>query len=198
MSKSAMGKTERRAFDLELRVEHGGENSPPRLVGHAALFDTLSEDLGGFREKIAAGAFSKSIGGDVRALFNHDPNFVLGRTRAKTLRLAEDGRGLAIEIDPPDTAMAAAVVTSIQRGDVSQMSFGFRTIRDHWELDSDGAAIRTLIEAQLLDVSPVTFAAYPQTDVAVRAMETWRHGVAAAQTIDPLILARQRQAEVAI
>lgn len=166
---------ERRAFaGAELRVE-GGDDEPRLIRGHAAVFNQLSEDLGGFREKIEPGAFAKSLKGDVRALFNHDPSWILGRTKSRTLRLAEDAQGLAVEIRPPDTGQARSVLEGIDRGDVSQMSFSFRTITDEWN-QVDGETVRTLREVELFDVSPVTFAAYPQTDVVIaqRSLEAWR------------------------
>ena len=128
----------------DLRVVAEG---PPRIVGHAALFDRLSEDLGGFRERIRPGAFAASlVADDVRALFNHDPNVILGRNRAGTLRITEDGRGLGIEIDPPDTQAARDLMVSIARGDVSQMSFGFSVAPggQTWEKDAQGGVLRTL------------------------------------------------------
>jgi uncharacterized protein len=163
-------KKEIRTVPIELRVE-GGES--PKIVGHAAVFDKWSEDLGGFREKIRAGAFKKTIKeADVRALFNHDPNFVLGRNKAGTLSLAEDDKGLAISIDPPDTQWARDLTTSIERGDIDQMSFGFRTIKDQWTTPKEGNENqRELLEVELFDVSPVTFPAYPQTDVGVRSVD---------------------------
>ena len=155
---------------LEIRQS---KSEPAKIVGHAAVFNQWSENLGGFKEKIAPGAFAKSIkSDDVRALFNHNPDFVLGRTASKTLRLSEDGQGLAMECDPPDTQMARDVMELIRRGDISQMSFGFKTISDQWTRGADGQPDeRTLIEAQLYDVSPVTYPAYPQTDVNCRALE---------------------------
>ena len=100
----------------------------PTIEGHAAVFDSLSVELWGFFEEIAPGAFADSIeaGDDVRALFNHDPNYVLGRSRNGTLRLAEDEVGLRVEFEPPDTQQARDVVTLIERGDVNQMSFALR------------------------------------------------------------------------
>lgn len=164
---------ERRAFVAELRVSK--EADKPVLRGHAAVFDQLSADLGGFREKIAKGAFLEAIAeDDVRALFNHDSNIVLGRNKAGTLRLSEDKTGLLVEIDPPDTQAARDLMVSIERGDISQMSFGF-TVKlggQVWEEQEDGSYIRTITEARLFDVSPVTFPAYPQTDIAVREMRS--------------------------
>ena len=163
-------KKEVRTVPIELRVE-GDETK--KITGHAAVFDKWSEDLGGFREKIRPGAFRKTIKeADVRALFNHDPNFVLGRNTAGTLSLEEDKKGLAISIEPPDTQWARDLTTSIERGDINQMSFGFRTIKDQWTTPKDsGDNQRELLEVELFDVSPVTFPAYPQTDVGVRSVD---------------------------
>lgn len=146
----------------------------PVIRGHAAVFHHLSQDLGGFREQVIPGAFQDSIiSDDVRALFNHDPSMVLGRNKAGTLRLSEDQRGLAIEVDPPDTQFARDLITSMRRGDISQMSFAFRIPPggQDWAKDSSGATIRTLKKINLQDVSPVTFPAYLGTDVAVRAFQ---------------------------
>jgi uncharacterized protein len=104
----------------------------------------------------------------LRALLNHDSNFVLGRSKNGTLRLWEDERGLAIEIDPPATRWANDLLVSIGRGDIDQMSFGFTTAEDRWE-SIDGETRRTILRMdELFDVSPVTFPAYPETDVALR------------------------------
>jgi len=163
-------KKEVRTVPIELRVE-GDETK--KITGHAAVFDKWSEDLGGFREKIRAGAFKKTIKeADVRALFNHDPNFVLGRNTAGTLTLEEDKKGLAISIEPPDTQWARDLTTSIERGDINQMSFGFRTVKDQWTTPKEGTDNqRELLEVELFDVSPVTFPAYPQTDVGMRSID---------------------------
>jgi hypothetical protein len=167
---------ERRTLDIELRVERR-EDGPAKIVGHAAVFNSLSEDLGGFREQIAPGAFADAVKtDDVRALWNHNPDYVLGRNRAKTLTLSEDSRGLKIEVDPPDTQFARDLMVSIERGDVSQMSFAFsvRANGQNWGKDDDGRVVRTLTNVRLFDVSPVTYPAYAQTDVAVRSMEAWK------------------------
>lgn len=176
-----MNDIERRFFVVdELRVEGRGDGKKPVIYGHAAVFNQLSEDLGGFREQIAPGAFAEAIqADDVRALFNHNPDYVLGRSVAKTLRLAEDSRGLAIEIDPPETQIARDLMTSMERGDITQMSFGFsvRPNGQNWAKDDEGRVIRTLTKVRLFDVSPVTYPAYPQTDVAMRSLEEFRQHV---------------------
>lgn len=165
---------ERRAFSLaQIEVRTETETELPKIVGYAAVFNEWSEPLGGggFREIIRPGAFSKSIKtADVRALWNHDPNYVLGRTKSGTLKLTEDEKGLAIEITPPNTTWAKDLLESIRRGDVDQMSFGFRTVKDRWSSEN-GQTIRELLEVELFDVSPVTFPAYPQTSVTVRSAE---------------------------
>lgn len=168
---------ERRAVALEGAVIETRAEGKKTLRGHAAVFNQLSEDLGGFREQIQPGAFADAIEkDDVRALFNHDINYVLGRNVSKTLRLKEDARGLAIEIDLPDTQMARDLAVSIERGDVSQMSFGFsvRPGGQDFAKDDSGQMIRTLKRVRLYDVSPVTFPAYPQTDVAMRDLRSWQ------------------------
>lgn len=162
-------KIERRTLPVTLRAKDG---AAPMIAGHAAVFNTET-DLGWFSEQVAPGAFTRAIAeDDVRALWNHDPNFVLGRNKAGTLRLSEDDTGLAVEIDPPDTQWARDLVTSMQRGDVSQMSFGFQVISEQWEArKGERTDLRTLIECRLFDVSPVTYPAYDTTDVGVRSAQ---------------------------
>lgn len=158
---------ERRTFIMkELRIAKDDES--PKIVGYAAVFNQLSDDLGGFRERVLPGAFEETIkADDIRALWNHDPNYVLGRNASGTLKLAEDEHGLRIEIDPPDTQWARDLLATMQRGDVDQMSFGFYTVSDDWRKEK-GQVVRDLVKAKLFDVSPVTFPAYPQTVVHAR------------------------------
>jgi HK97 family phage prohead protease len=168
-----MSDVERRIGISKLEVR-SAETGPPRLVGYAAKFDSWSEDLGGFRERIKPGAFDRALAGehDVRALINHDSNLILGRSRSGTLRLSSDEVGLRMELDLPDTQVARDLSTSIQRGDIDQMSFGFMVDRGGslWDLDAEPVE-RTITEvSQLLDVSVVTFPAYPQTEVALRSL----------------------------
>lgn len=170
---------ERRAFECDqmVLVRAAGDEEKkklPMIRGHAAVFGVLSEVMWGFREVIAPGAFTQAIvEDDVRCLFNHNPDHVLGRNRAKptpTLRLSEDETGLMIECDPPSTQLASDLITSIERGDVSQQSFAFRVVDQKWET-KDEVDIRTILKVKLYDVSPVTFPAYPETDVSARSLE---------------------------
>lgn len=170
-------KPEIRSFDVtELRVADDGAGGQV-LTGHAAVFNQLSVDLGGFREKIEPGAFADSLlADDIRALWNHDSNLVLGRNRAGTLQLAEDERGLAVKITPPPAQWARDAMVTIGRGDVSQMSFMFDTITDSWQI-VEGENIRTLHKVRAWEVSPVTFPAYPQTEIGLRAAPGLMGGV---------------------
>lgn len=161
---------ERRLIASELRaVSDDGKRT---IGGYAAVFNSLSVVLWDFREEIKPGAFTQSIAtNNVRGLWNHDTGEVLGVTGNGTLRLREDEHGLLFEMDLPDTQRGRDAFTLIQRGDVANMSFGFRTLPDgdEWRIDADGQYIRTLKAVDLLEVSPVTFPAYPATEVGVRS-----------------------------
>jgi HK97 family phage prohead protease len=148
------------------------------LRGHAAVFNSLSDDLGGFRELIAPGFFRASLRKqpDVRLLFNHDPNYVMGRTASGTLELREDNRGLHVFARVDKTiGWVNDLRTSMQRGDVDQMSFAF-TVReggDDWAVTDDESIVRTLLPdgaEQLFDVSVVTYPAYKATEVSMRSV----------------------------
>jgi len=170
--RSAPAGREVRTICAELRAMPAADGKPAKICGHAANFNSMSQDLGGFTERIAPGAFAKTLlNADVRALWNHDANIVLGRNKSGTLSLQEDSQGLYFEVNCPDTQLVRDMVVSpIMRGDVSQCSFGFYTIADSWE-NIGGQVVRTLLEVELLDVSPVTYAAYNSTDVAMRSMQ---------------------------
>lgn len=162
---------ERLRFAVELRAIGGGDDKEPRkIVGKPAVFNVLSQDLGGFRERILSGAFTKTLQeSNVKSLWNHDPNYVFGSRKAGTLDIRETEFGLEFEAVPPDTTWSRDFLTSIERGDVDQMSFMFRTVKDRWILDENDEVIRELVEVQLFEVSPVTFPAYPQTSVSMRS-----------------------------
>jgi uncharacterized protein len=171
--KPAPQSTERRFVELT-GVSVRAADGKRTLSGHAAVFDKLSVKMMGFREYIRKGAFTESIAqDDIRALWNHDSNLVLGRNKSGTLRLKEDAKGLAVEIDLPDTQAGRDAQVSIDRGDVTQMSFAFRTKTggDNW-FEEDGEDRRELLAAQLFEVSPVTFPAYPDTDVSLKGLRS--------------------------
>jgi len=159
--------------DTELRVTGDGQ---PKITGYAAKYGKWSLDLGGFTERIQAGAFDEVMEkSDVRALKNHDPNLLLGRTTSGTLRLKSNTVGLNFEIDPPDTNNGRDIIEEIRRKDITGCSFAFTVEEDEWKNKKDGSAERTITKVrQLFDVGPVTFPAYPDTDVAVRSLEKFR------------------------
>jgi HK97 family phage prohead protease len=166
-------RTERRTFRVELRAADGDTDAMPTISGYAAKFDRETVIGGWYREIIRAGAFERAAReDDVRALFNHDPNFVLGRTTSGTLALEEDATGLRIDVTPPDTQWARDLVETIRRGDVDQMSFAFSVVKERWERDETQtpSEMRELLEVRLYDVSPVTYPAYEDTEVSVREL----------------------------
>lgn len=142
--------------------------------GYAALFN-VETDIGGyFREQIAPGAFADSIkSGDVRALVDHDSGRVIGRSTAGTLRLKEDTKGLAVEIDLPDTSDGRDLAVQLDRGDISGMSFGFRATREQWDTTGD-VPLRTILQVELFEVSAVAFPAYDDTSIALRSLDAAR------------------------
>ena len=143
------------------------------IIGYASMFNSPSQDLGGFVEVIRPGAFTKSLenGADVRCLFNHDENQILGRNTSGTLRLAEDSVGLRFECELGNQSYANDLYESIQRGDVDQCSFGFYCVRDNWVSTPDAPGLlREVLEAEVFDVSPVTFPAYLSTSLSARSL----------------------------
>lgn len=181
---------ERRYFTspVEVRAKDDGAKM---IRGHAAVFDSLSDNLGGFREKIAPGAFDGVLSDDVRALFNHDPNLILGRT-PNTVRISVDKDGLLYEIDPPDTQLGRDLVVSMERGDITQSSFAFTVERDDWAEDDDGRVIRTIHEVKrLYDVSPVTYPAYPDAKVGLRGFTEYMNKRAEQRGIPLAVLYRE-------
>lgn len=194
---------ERRTITLkELRVIEANVDpqTEPAIEGYASVFDSWSEELGGnspFREKVVKGAFEETIqNDDIRALFNHDPNYVLGRNKAGTLTLEEDEKGLKVRIVPPDTQWAKDLLVSIKRGDITQMSFGFTVILDRWSYE-DNLDVRELLKVKLFDVSPVTFPAYAQTECGIRTMldimQTHQSEVAKSKETNKRKLEMQKQ-----
>ena len=127
------------------------------ISGYAAVFNRVAKITERLHEKIAPGAFKNSLGGDIRALWSHNTDIVLGRTVNDTLKLSEDDQGLKFELSLPDTSAGRDAFTLIKRGDVSGVSFGFGVKKDSWDRGSDGQPhTRTLVDVDLLEISPTT------------------------------------------
>jgi HK97 family phage prohead protease len=161
-----MDNLERRAF-VECRAE--ASDNGKKIRGYPVVFNSLSVDLGGFREIISPEAVDRTLneGLDVRALVDHDSSKVIGRTRAGTLRLRKDSRGLHMEVEPDeDISYARDVMIAVRRGDISGMSFGFRVDSDEWDYDGK-IPVRTVTDMRISEISIVAFPAYTATDVQV-------------------------------
>lgn len=157
---------------VELREHEGGGST---AIGYASVFESTSQNLGGFVERVAPGAFKKTLQeADVRALFNHDQNQLLGRVSSGTLRLAEDDKGLRYEVDLPNTQLGRDLTELLRRGDITGSSFGFRTIEDDWSETREGYPMRTLRQVALVDVSPVVYPAYLAAEASLRSLASSR------------------------
>jgi HK97 family phage prohead protease len=155
-------------------IETRADGGKTTVSGYAAIFGEVAEIGEFFSEVIARGAFTKSLQtADVRAYFGHDSRRVLGRVSAGTLRLREDDKGLAFEIDLPDTSDGRDVHTLIKRGDITGMSFGFFVYRQEWD-ETVNPPKRTLLEIELREVSIVSEPAYDGTSVALRSLDEAR------------------------
>ncbi|MCP2339173.1 HK97 family phage prohead protease [Actinomadura rupiterrae] len=153
---------------VEVRAE---PDAPQQIGGYAAKFMRLSQNLGGFVEQIEPRFFAKSQADGwpgVMARYNHSDNMLLGTTAAGTLRLAVDATGLDYTVVPPSSR--ADVVELVQRGDVRQSSFAFRTFEDEWAQTEQGFPLRTLVSGALVDVAPVNSPAYPDTSTGLRSL----------------------------
>lgn len=167
-----MARREQRAVQSRFSIETREDGALPTIVGYAAVYEAETVIFDMFREKLRRGAFRRAVEDqqDVRALFNHNPDFLLGRVGAGTLRLYDDDHGLRVEIDPPNTPTGREVVELIRRGDIYGMSFGFIPTRVSWEqADESGLGLRVVEDVDLFDVSPVTYPAYEQTEVGIRS-----------------------------
>ena len=165
---------ERRSLEEPVEFRAKGDRKLS-ASGYASVFGKRSQNLGGFVEQVHESAFAKTVQeADVRALLNHDPSLLLGRTSSGTLRIGTDERGLWYEVDLPDTTVGRDTAALIERGDITGSSFGFRMIEDEWGETDDGFPLRTLKQVALRDVSPVTYPAYTDSEVALRALSESR------------------------
>jgi HK97 family phage prohead protease len=172
--------------DLERRaatVAHDGT----AIVGRAIVFDTLSEDLGGFREIIESSAVDRTFAEqiDVRALVDHEPAKIIGRLSAGTLALDKRRDGLYVRIDAPNTTVGRDILESVRRGDVTGMSFTFGVVRPGGERfePHDGQLVRYVSDMRIREVSLVTFPAYTATDASVAQRALREHQARQGQRI---------------
>jgi hypothetical protein len=174
---------EKRVFQIQYRVadesnEPGEGKEVSRTVeGYAALFDTTASIGGWFDERIEPGAFKEALKrSDIRALFNHDPNYILARTESGTLEVKEDKKGLFYRFEAPNTNFGNDFLEMLRRGDISQSSFAFTVNKQRWEEEKRGDEIKytRVIEEveQVYDVAPVTYPAYAETTVSARSKAT--------------------------
>lgn len=177
--KKAAPSQERRVISspFSLRTTRSASGKDVRVISGLAVVwaPARSSNLGGFVEEIDPRAFDASLKrkDDVTALWNHDPNYPLARTTSGTLRLSKTKRGLAYEFDAGDQTYTQDLIKSMERGDVHSSSFGFMCTEDSWSEDKNtGVIVRKVLAAELFDVSPVTFPAYPDATSGVRALRT--------------------------
>lgn len=165
-----MAKTkETRTFDItKLSTRDATEEQPSKITGYAAVFNSKTTIGGWFDEVIEPGAFARSLSenGDIRALFNHNWDNVLGRTKSGTLRLEEDEKGLKFEIELPNTSVGRDLAESMSRGDINQCSFGFWITEENWDYSVE-PALRTIKEVELYEISVVSIPAYDDTEASL-------------------------------
>lgn len=162
-------KKETRAFDIsKFNTRSENEEQNTSIEGYAAVFNSKTRIGDWFDEVIEPGAFSRSLSenGDIRALFNHDWNNVLGRTKSGTLTLKEDEKGLNFNVELPNTSVARDLSESMARGDINQCSFGFFVTGEEWDYSVD-PALRTIKEVELYEISVVSIPAYDDTEASL-------------------------------
>lgn len=166
---------------LEVRATEGDDGK--RTITGAIKYEMDSDEMRDwygdrFVEQIASGAFADSIATrGVVGLWSHDTSQVLGNTKSGTVRLFDGAKELRFEIDLPDTAAGNDAWTLVQRGDVDGVSFGMRVTKDKWssEKRDDGKLYRrTILNAELYEISPVAFPAYPANEVSARSLEDFK------------------------
>lgn len=166
-------KKETRVFNITQLSTRAEENESSSIEGYAAVFNSKANIGGWFDETIEPGAFARNLSenSDVRALFNHNWDNVLGRTKSGTLRLLEDAKGLNFHVDLPDTSVARDLSASMERGDINQCSFGFYVTEETWDYSVE-PALRTIKEVDLYEISVVSIPAYDDTEASlVRSKE---------------------------
>lgn len=161
--------------DVEIREDENGNKT---INGYAVKWDMKSVTMGWrrFKEQFKRGAFTESLTNDDQlALWSHDTSKVLGRTKNGSLRLFEDDIGLRFELDLLDTTLGEDAYKTIKRGDVDGVSFGFQMLKQEWDEADPDNVIRSVTHAKLLEISPVAFPAYPDSQVSARSSDPYEH-----------------------
>jgi HK97 family phage prohead protease len=167
-----MSDAERRFTSVPVEIR-AGRDDKRTIGGYAAKFERMSQNLGGFKERIAPVAFNRSASQGwpgVQARYNHDDSMLLGTVGGNSLRLRVDSEGLLYDVDLLDDELSQRVYKLVGRGDVRQSSFAFIADEDEWDADDTGFPRRTLHQARLIDVAPVNSPAYLDTTAAVRSL----------------------------
>lgn len=173
---------EHRIADIELRAD----DTAGKLTGRAVVYDSITDIGGMFREVIRPGAMAKTLreSKNIMALWQHDTMYPMGSTRSGTLELRDTESGLEFTLDPPKKSPYDGFVENIQRGDVSQMSFGFRVVQENRVVEHGELDLREITELQLIEISPVTFPAYQDTEIQARAADVVARWKSEAKTED--------------
>ncbi len=176
-----MNQTEKRELlssNLEIREVEGGIRT---IVGYAVKWEMKSVTMGywrRFKEQFKRGSFTDSLTQDDQlALWSHDYSQVLGRTKNGTLRLFEDEIGLRFELDLADTTLGDDTYKTIKRGDVDGVSFGFQMVKEEWDESDPDNIVRSVTKAKLVEISPVAFPAYPDSQVSARSHDPYKQFV---------------------
>lgn len=176
-----MNQTEKRELlssEIEIREVEGGLRT---ITGYAVKWEMKSVTMGywrRFKEQFKRGAFTDSLTQDDQlALWSHDYSQVLGRTKNGTLRLFEDEIGLRFELDLADTTLGDDTYKTIKRGDVDGVSFGFQMVKEEWDESDPDNIVRSVTKAKLVEISPVAFPAYPDSQVSARSHDPYKQFV---------------------
>jgi len=168
---------ETRYINIEkLETRELQEDNKMQITGYVVQFNKRSEVIWDFVEVVAKGAFRNSLRDNViKALWNHNHDYVLGSTKNATLRLKEDEFGLKFELDLPNNSWGKDCYESVNRGDVDGVSFGFYVVDENWEyIESEDLYLRTLLEIDLFEISPTPFPAYPDSKANCRSFEDYK------------------------
>ncbi|WP_242145892.1 MULTISPECIES: HK97 family phage prohead protease [unclassified Bacillus cereus group] len=184
MAKTAKKETkEIRALPMMIEIREANEEEGKRTISGAIKYNTESAEMRDwwgdtFVEEIAEGAFDESLKvRDVVGLWSHDTSQVLGNTKSNTLRIENDKKELRFELDIPNTTVGNDAWELIQRGDVDGVSFGMKVIKDKWsseERENGKLYKRSILNAELYEISPVAFPAYPANEVNVRSLDDFK------------------------